>query len=387
MKKENIFLAIILLVVITGCGGGKQSTDDLITVDVTKGYPEKELILQDIMDVEYIALESTDEFLCQGLVLDVGKEIILVRNQTRDGNIFIFARNGKGLRKINRMGQGPEEYTSIFWFTLDEENNEMFIDDMKRILVYDLYGKFLRSFPKDNITDFSLLQNFDREHFICRRNTSQINEESTKSQPFAIISKKDGSMVKDMRIRFEKGIDPVVKPVFNPNIAINVYQNFSSIIPFRDSWILTEIASDTIFRLLPDLKMTHFMTRTPPVHTMNPEVFLFPIILTEQYCFLETLRKEAEQRPGFFQKIKLAYDRQEKTIYRYTLLNGDYTTKKTLDFYAMSKNSEIAFWQKIEAHELIDANKKGELKGKLKEVVASLDDDPNPVIMLVTYKK
>ena len=35
---------------------------------VTKSYPEKELIIQDFMDVEYIALETTDEFLTQGVV-------------------------------------------------------------------------------------------------------------------------------------------------------------------------------------------------------------------------------------------------------------------------------------------------------------------------------
>ncbi|MDR1200737.1 MAG: 6-bladed beta-propeller, partial [Tannerellaceae bacterium] len=65
MKRINTILAIILLVVLAGCGGNKQSNGDLIIVDVSKSYPEKELILQDFMDVEYIALETTDEFLTQ----------------------------------------------------------------------------------------------------------------------------------------------------------------------------------------------------------------------------------------------------------------------------------------------------------------------------------
>ena len=51
MKQTNTILAIILLVVLAGCGENKQSTDDLITVDVSKSYPKKELILQDFMDV------------------------------------------------------------------------------------------------------------------------------------------------------------------------------------------------------------------------------------------------------------------------------------------------------------------------------------------------
>jgi len=92
MKQINTILAVILLMVLAGCGGNKHSNDDLIIVDVSKSYSKKELILQDFMDVEYIALETTDEFLTQGLVLDVGKEYLLVKNRNSDGDIFIFDR-------------------------------------------------------------------------------------------------------------------------------------------------------------------------------------------------------------------------------------------------------------------------------------------------------
>lgn len=105
MKQTKTILAVILLVVLAGCGENKQSNNDLIIVDVSKSYPKKELILQDFMDVEYVALETTDEFLTQGLVQDVGKEYILATNRNNDGDIFIFDRKtGKGVRKINRRG-------------------------------------------------------------------------------------------------------------------------------------------------------------------------------------------------------------------------------------------------------------------------------------------
>ena len=89
MKQVNTVLTVILLVVLTGCGRNKQSNDDLIIVDVSKSYPKKELILQDFMNVEYVALETTDEFLTQGLVQDVGKEYLLVTNRIMMG-IFLF---------------------------------------------------------------------------------------------------------------------------------------------------------------------------------------------------------------------------------------------------------------------------------------------------------
>ena len=76
--KILIFLEIIILFVMAGCGGN-SSTDGFITVDVTKSYSsKKELVLQDFMDVEYIPLETNDEFVNQGFVQDVGKEFILV---------------------------------------------------------------------------------------------------------------------------------------------------------------------------------------------------------------------------------------------------------------------------------------------------------------------
>ena len=129
MKRVNTILAMFLLVVMAGCGGNKQSSDELIVVDVTKSYPKKELILQDFMDVEYIALETNDEFLTQGLVMAVGKEYLLVKNRNNDGNLFIFDRKtGKGVRKINRQGQGPEEYVRANGITLDEATGEIFVN-------------------------------------------------------------------------------------------------------------------------------------------------------------------------------------------------------------------------------------------------------------------
>ena len=393
MSNKTRFISIICLLFIVGCGGNSKSgnqSDTFIIVDVKADYPQKELILQDFMDVEYIALETTDEFLCQNVILAVGKEYILIRNSINDGDIFIFDRNGKGIRKINRHGQGPEEYVRYDFnkVTLDEENKEIFIDDQRRIVVYDLYGKFLRSFKRTSGANYSSLNNYDRDHLICRESSVRNDETSTESRPYAIISKKDGSMVHDIRIYFKQSINPFVTSD-NGEWVFILPSYFNSIVPFKDSWVLIELASDTIFRLLSDYSLTPFIERVPPVHSMNPEIFLIPIILTDRYYFLETLKKEiVTGQPGEpFPKTKLMYDRQEKTMYKYTVYNDDYTTKRTLSFSSLHSNNEVAFVQTIDVLDLIELNKKGELKGKLKEVATELDEDSNPVVMLVKYKK
>ena len=169
MKRANTILAIILSAVMAGCGGrNKQSTEDFITIDVTKNYPQKELILQDFMDVEYIALDDADEFVTQGVVQAIGKELILVTNQFNDGDIFLFDRNGKGVRKINRRGGGSEEYLSISTIILDEDSGELFIADntARKIMVYDLLGKFKRTIRYREGSAYGNIYSFNRENLI-----------------------------------------------------------------------------------------------------------------------------------------------------------------------------------------------------------------------------
>jgi len=386
MKKVNIFILAILLLT-AGCGGNKQSgNDDLITVDVTKSYPQKELILQDFMDVEYIPLETINEFVCQGRILAIGKDIILVKNNVNDGDIFVFDRNGKGLRKINRTGRGGEEYLNISGIVLDEDNGEMFVNDgiAGITTVYDLFGKYKRSFRHKDESKCRIVYNFDRESLICRESFFEFER---GKPPFVIISKQDGSIVKEIRIPFEQ-IKSTTLIQFDGN-SVNVWSiGFSSIIPYHDSWIITEPSSDTIFRFLPDYNMIPFVVRIPSVQSMEPEVFLFPKILTDRYYFMESVKKEnvfVTNRP--FPKTNVMYERQENMIYEYTVYNDDYSNKKTVDMDQGAVNFEIAFWQKLEADELVEDYEKGVLKGKLKEIAAKLKEEDNPVIMLVKHKK
>ena len=98
----NAVAMLLALVGCMGCGNrSASSVDNLIRVDVMADYPEKELILQDLMDVEYIALETTDDFITKGAVKAIGKDIMLVTNRGSDGDILVFDKNGKGLRKLS----------------------------------------------------------------------------------------------------------------------------------------------------------------------------------------------------------------------------------------------------------------------------------------------
>ena len=96
MKREitiqKLTLSFVLGMALAGCVQSSDLSNELITIDVTANYSEKELVLQDFMDVEYIPLQTTDEFVTQGDVAAIGDSVILVKNYINDGNIYVFDR-------------------------------------------------------------------------------------------------------------------------------------------------------------------------------------------------------------------------------------------------------------------------------------------------------
>lgn len=387
MKKGIIIPAIIVLLAMA-TGGCKPSgeTDGLITIDPTSSYPKKELILQDFMDVEYVPLETNDEFVTQGNVMAIGNRYIIVKNWTNDGNIFVFdRRTGKGVRKINRKGQGAEEYTFINGIILDEENNEIFVNSTptKKILVYDLSGNFKRSFSHTEGAEYLDVSNYDKDHLI-RYDMSLYYKEGEKRGDrcyHAIISKQDGSITRNIPLPFDVIKTPAVQE--GDGFAVT---SIRPIVPYGGDWLLVETSTDTVYRYTPkEDKLSAFLVKTP---SASPEILLTMGTVTDRYYFIRTLKKVFDFTTGRgFPITDLMYDKQENAVYDCTVLNADFTGKQEVDLVSQPMNNGIAACQNLTANRLVDAYEKDELKGRLKEIAAGLNEEANPVVVLMKYKK
>ena len=123
MRQSLIAAGMFLLTGgMVGCGtSSTQEKEDLIVVDVSKDYPKKELILQDLFDVEYIPLETTDEFVTLGWLQAIGKDVMIVRNMWAVDLISLFMTGKVRLFGIS-IGKGrgtrsmPQRAVSI-WMT------------------------------------------------------------------------------------------------------------------------------------------------------------------------------------------------------------------------------------------------------------------------------
>ena len=89
MRTMYLLLVALLSLFLGGCHF--KDSNEILVVDVTEKYPLKKLYVQDILDLEYIPLETTSDVLTQGRILDVTESKILMAN-SRSGDIFIFDR-------------------------------------------------------------------------------------------------------------------------------------------------------------------------------------------------------------------------------------------------------------------------------------------------------
>lgn len=171
----------------------KQTNDkniQLVTVDVAKDYPPKEVWLQDIADIEYIPLATTDSVLVNSNFSVVSNDGIVVRGG-KVGEILLFDKQGQTLQgRICCQGQGPKEYTAAIFNIVDWQRKEVFIADFTTLKVYDFSGKYLRTLSRQSIMDLNITD-LNRDYLLCSL-FKEGNEDPYA--PYFLLSKEDGKI-------------------------------------------------------------------------------------------------------------------------------------------------------------------------------------------------
>ena len=143
-----------------GCKADKQSARDkslsstLLVIDVDKAEVVESIPLSELCaQMKTIILETNEHALITNVgSLQVHKDLIIVKdekdffdNSRRETGVYAFNREGKFIRKYGNRGGGPGEYISVNDFTIDTENEIIYLldDDASQILKYEIYsGKF-----------------------------------------------------------------------------------------------------------------------------------------------------------------------------------------------------------------------------------------------------
>ena len=387
MNKTNIFLLAYCLICSYACTSQPQSTTGIPVVDFEKEYPQKDLLVSENADVEYVRLETTDEVLLDGLAglyLSVTDRYI-VTNNSKEGRIFVFNRQGKHLYNFMRKGNSGEEFMYAKKVRVDDKAEEIFVLDARnKVLVYTLDGKFKRvlDLPKDMRADD--LWNYDDEWLLSYDNYNLDREGLTcAEQPFFLISKKDGQ-VKRIGVNAKDRIGPRI--YFEKNgqrgvmaVSMNyIYKN-------GDEFVLSELGNDTVF-MLKNGEISPLLVRTPGSKDKDVRSMMSAPLKLGDYIEVVEAPKELKMESG---KI------ETKSVYL-NLKTGecfDLNLKDDVNFVEPSAVRSSEYVEAPKNHILSMPNtdrlfrwkEEGKLKGKLAEMVDEMKEDDNPILIIYKF--
>ncbi len=384
MKK---LLFVISVLSIASCG--TKQTSEIPVLDVTKSYPEKKIVLQDIADVEYIALETADNFLIDYVFVRYMDDDILIMNN-QSGDIMTFdRRTGKALHSFNRTGRGPGEYSGgIHSIAVDRKNNEMFmalgtLSDYTPIYAYDLQGNHIRTLRFEDSWFPRFFHNYDDGHVMM------YNDDISQPEPYKLMSKTD-TVFTLLPVRFE-GRDKMAVTQTSENGTMTYSRDNLALAKTGEGYVISETGVDTIYRWnTSNGELLPLMTRTPRFHSMELPIGLYYLAESGDYIFLRTCERkfDFDTNKGFDSK-NLIYDKTDGRFYEGGIVNGDIENNLIISPEGNPGLSAGVIVIHFEAYMLTDLYAEGKLCGKLAEIAASgrLKEDDNPVLMIATLKQ
>jgi hypothetical protein len=292
---KNIFYLFLAIILFTSCLNGNKEDNLLITIDLSKNYPQNDAIpIQKLGKVEYIPLETNNDFLCdeRNGTIFINNELIIFYDSS-NYDFLIFSGNGKALSKFNKKGQGPEDYLTTRLDALyDNKRQELFINSMGRFLkIYDLQGHFKRQLI--NFNDFISEVSY-KEFSLLNENillySSARGSSGITINKFILFSKESGEKVKEKIAPY----NPIAQEDFSSgdqnDLMMKIYDRseyFPQVIKkYNLSFYNNEYWSDTISEFSEDLStQTPVIVRNPSVFAQDYKGLLFLDLVTQDYYF------------------------------------------------------------------------------------------------------
>jgi len=172
MKKNYsilvVFIGLMTWFCTSSCSSGTSShcfVTGVINLEEGLDHIEALPLSKVAASIEYIPLEDTDESLV-GNILNVFYDNGHIYIKDNTGLIKIFDRKGHFVRKINRLGRGPQEYSQ--WSTMSlAPNGNLLLADYPELKEYSVEGNLIRRTEYPNGFRISTAMMIDENRYIA----------------------------------------------------------------------------------------------------------------------------------------------------------------------------------------------------------------------------
>jgi len=379
MKFKLLFLLFLLII---SC---ESFNDDVIEID-PPSFENNKISLADISDkIEYIKLDNTYSL---GFIFSFRLVNNTIYLSSQNNGILTFDKSGKFIQRIGRIGKGPGEYLYYLSFAIDELNNRIYVLDGKnrRITVYSNNGVFIKN--------ISLKQYGGYLSDIEYHNSKLIISESISNG----YAKYNWIVIDTLGNLVNYKMNSI--PEFKSNLSA-----LSGLYKFKDKLNYWNWYSDSVFYISPEFNSGLSKLFTPGKHRIprNETVNLGPYVRTS--LLFETT-KYVVLIYGYFKQGRIAFI-DKKT--RKTFLSewkGDNSSGILNDFdsgpnftptYYFEENGKeylLGYSYAYNFTKLINSDafktstpKFLKKKSELEKLANSLNENDNPVLMLVKLKE
>ena len=387
MKQITLFSIFLAL---AACGERTQTASELLVADKNVDCPTQEIYLEDIADVDYIPLVTTDSILVNDYPPEsVTPEGIAVRGG-QPGELLLLDPTGQKLvGRVCRCGQGPEEYTVIYRCVVDWQRCEVYIADYTHLKAYDFAGNYLRTLLTKEEIPMLDIRNLNADQLLCARERENCE---TPYRPYFTLSKADGRVDTLTSIELPRFIASNRTVLSNDGRSYNAHAFLPLLVGCADRMWLTALALDTIFQINPDRSLLPVMAplRAPTRDEEAPLLHFRGI--NDRYIWLSWVRRNVtlqmgNMEAGMREDLRTyMYDRKAQTwcepAYRCRAWNGFEPSHIFTDPLPYGYGLVM-----LNAMDLVEAYQNNELADeRLREIASTLREDDNPVLMRLKFK-
>ena len=357
-------------------------------LDVANDYPEKTINLEEIAEVRYVPLETTDQSLIQGINKMATSDDKIIICDLEQNTIFIFDKDGHFINSINKKGPGPQDYSLIHNFAVDFQKEEIYICDYQlkyRILTYSFGGDFIRETKLDQKIWPSILYNYDENHLIAYDTYNMDSGEEVSKQPYSLINKGNGQ-VSPLPLIIENRKSNSVTISEGDNL-LSFAVDIDPMIKTDDGVVISDFALDTIYKYT-DHKLIPIGVRK---NLGQKDLSAFRAY-NSNYALLNILKMDVDEKnlkdaPSKIKSKLFLLDKKNSSISAATIKMSDMIRRNEInwDCYGKDLHESGVAWS-FKASVLTKRLKDQRLNGKLKEIASTLNEDDNPVLMLAKFK-
>jgi hypothetical protein len=388
MKNAKVLLSTFLICILN------QTFSQIIQVDLL-AQPDKEMKnLSDIASkVEYIPLQTSESSLTgfiYGITITGNRIYINALNR-----ILCFDKSGNYIYNLNKNGRGPDEYTSITDFDVNQERKIMIILDNKKILEFQDTGRGFTFIKSLNLKDspsnidfspdlkniwISLRSSGGNEpyrYFLINLNGETLktilnNNKYIKNSKMFFFSKSENLLFPfDKSLRYKYWLCDTLFSIDQSNF-VSPYIVFNSHGKGFTTKTLANISFETFTKYL---KMNMIM---------ETQRYLIYTYSMEPAGFLRIFDKTTGKIAGFKYDLKT-----ELPVFKDNIVGGiDFEPKYCIDGLIYSWVDAIKLKEYIAGENFRKAAPKDPVgKEVLKKLTSSLKETDNPVLIVVTPKK